>query len=209
MSELLPLWPATDPSATPAIVINLDRSKDRLAQFVADNQGKFAGGCWRLPAVDGQKIDPKRYATPDAFGVSQGAAGCWLSHRKALTNGINAFGRTFFVLEDDAKLLMPPPADLLDFDRDFVWLSYIKCQCGPVTTHALLWSIQGAKKALRLLSQKMPCPVDNYLCNAVNANALTCALRTENEMDWTKGSAIIRPANPWITLAEHKSTITL
>lgn len=93
-----PLW----------LVINLDRSPDRLAAIGAA-LGTFGIVFARVPAVDGRAlrlpmpgIDPDLYRASHGREVLPGEVGCALSHLRALRTFLATPHRHAVILEDDA-----------------------------------------------------------------------------------------------------------
>jgi GR25 family glycosyltransferase involved in LPS biosynthesis len=85
-------------------VINLERTKERYAEFVAKNP--HLGSVDRVPAVDGCTITvaqliEKGIFSQDAPGYSNGAIGCALSHLSLWQKALQA-GCAVTVAEDDA-----------------------------------------------------------------------------------------------------------
>jgi glycosyl transferase family 25 len=90
-------------------LINLDRSPDRLA-FMTAQLEVLGLQAERLPAVDGNNVDPSPHSSS---GLRPGEIGCFLSHRAAWQRLV-ASGDTFaLVLEDDVRLSQALP-DVLD-----------------------------------------------------------------------------------------------
>ncbi|WP_237479705.1 glycosyltransferase family 25 protein [Lichenibacterium dinghuense] len=90
------------------LVINLDRSPDRLAAVGAD-LGTLGIPFARVPAVDGRAlppslpgVDPELYRRSHGRDVLPGEVGCALSHLRALRAFLATPHRHAVVLEDDA-----------------------------------------------------------------------------------------------------------
>ena len=84
-------------------LINLDRSKDRLAKFMARNA--HFGNVVRVPAVDGREINREELQAKGLIagdlGYTPGALGCALSHIGLWQKAV-AENRTITIFEDDA-----------------------------------------------------------------------------------------------------------
>jgi GR25 family glycosyltransferase involved in LPS biosynthesis/glycosyltransferase involved in cell wall biosynthesis len=123
-------------------LINLDRSKDRLAKFMARNG--HLGNVIRVPAVDGRETDREELQARGLIAAdlsyTPGALGCALSHI-ALWQKAVAESRIITIFEDDAVssinfaegaalalALVPQDWDLIHwgcvFDPLFVWLDF-------------------------------------------------------------------------------------
>lgn len=95
------------------VVINLDASTDRLAQFYRNN-GAFIPQekLHRISAICG--VDLPGYGEKPWFGEMTGdrasfwagSAGCVLSHRKAIKYAKQQKWRNVLIMEDDAQLLL-------------------------------------------------------------------------------------------------------
>jgi len=87
------------------LVINLDRSPERLAAFRANNG--FLSGLERFAAIDGKRIDRARLIADGLLdrtvAYTDGAIGVALSHL-ALWEGAARDGQALTVCEDDAVL---------------------------------------------------------------------------------------------------------
>lgn len=110
------------------LVINLDRHTERLGAFMrayaASDALTALGPAARLPATDGQGVEPESVVAPDALEalrevvrtgkrtrhdeLTPGAIGCYLSHMETWRR-LAASGREWaLVFEDDARI----PRDL-------------------------------------------------------------------------------------------------
>lgn len=87
------------------VLINLDRSLDRLQQFRAANG--FVPDIERLSAVDGRLVDRQRLIAEGVvdprLNYSDGALGCALSHFQAW-DAARTRGEAMTIIEDDAVL---------------------------------------------------------------------------------------------------------
>lgn len=93
------------------VVINLDRSPDRLAMFRKQAE-RLGIGFERLPAVDGKTIRVKRGAlTPSEIA-------CFESHRLAWKSLVDSGEPWLAVFEDDV-ILAPPIAEFLSDPKRF------------------------------------------------------------------------------------------
>lgn len=96
-------------STPPVLVINLDRSPDRLS---AINEHLTARGIayQRITAVDGTQIDLNKYADADLYRRCHGRnlraseVGCYVSHLKAMSHFLETAQPCCVILEDDARL---------------------------------------------------------------------------------------------------------
>lgn len=120
---LLPHSPALDYRSPPVcLVINLDKSVDRLTNFLRHFQRSDlrALGFSRVSGVDGQVVDIERVVSPSAaraiyasdksgFRVqhselTRGAVGCLLSHVKCMELFLRTNSAYGFIFEDDAVI---------------------------------------------------------------------------------------------------------
>lgn len=91
------------------LVINLDRSPDRLARMTERlNQMSFA---WqRLPAVEGalipeirpDDVDEAKYRKQHGKPLARAEVGCYLSHVKAMQHFLDSGKQYLLLFEDDA-----------------------------------------------------------------------------------------------------------
>lgn len=93
------------------VVINLDSSTKRLEAFMSTTGALFPSGVVeRISAVVGQEISGYgeapwfTEATGDRASVWGGAAGCALSHRKAIKYAKQRGWKNVLIFEDDARL---------------------------------------------------------------------------------------------------------
>ena len=106
-----PCWEAIDG----AVVINLDRCPERWESCQAKVCTRFpAGRVHRLSAVEGRKLPgydqaPWFQVTGERASYWAGAAGCTLSHRKAIEMAKERGWRNVFVMEDDVYIGAEPP----------------------------------------------------------------------------------------------------
>lgn len=106
--------------AAPALVINLDRSRDRLKRF--SEQAAVAGLAFeRLAAVDGLRLSPEEIAAhlgPGRAGPREEATklGCILSHRRAWERAIELGAAWTAIFEDDVHLSAESASFLADLD---------------------------------------------------------------------------------------------
>ena len=95
-----------------AYVINLDRRPDRLEQ-IAQHLADLGMPMTRVPAIDGRLWDGEGWKKQGRAKEHRwrGAAGCWLSHVKALETAVAANVFPCVILEDDAVLDEVPVAE--------------------------------------------------------------------------------------------------
>jgi len=117
-------------------VINMDKSKDRLATMEKQIP-KLGRPFTRISAIDGAALSPDdfdRYATRFCrYFCSKGMIGCFLSHRKAWQTIVDNDDRYALVLEDDCYLrpdfqeeltVAMQELQLLDDQWDFLYAGY-------------------------------------------------------------------------------------
>jgi len=161
----------------PVYVINLDRSKDRLAH-IREQASHFGFAIIRIPAVLGMRIptDLQHYFLHIQKRrrpiIERGAIGCYASHLKTWKDFVDSGAKAALVLEDDALLPEDLPQTIvqalaaLPVGWDYVHLSrpprraykeMTKLACGrsiiryskiPAGTLGYLISQSGAKKLL-------------------------------------------------------------
>jgi glycosyl transferase family 25 len=169
------------PADLPVFLINLDRSRDRLAEF--DAQARGAGLSYeRFAAVDGRTGLPERlrdeFARSDR--LSNGEVGCYASHLSIAQRVTEHAWNAAIVLEDDAVLVhdfaacasqairaAPPGWDIIHFSTDFKRAAYRigSLDCGrhvvrharlPANTAAYAISLSGARKLSRPGARSIP-----------------------------------------------------
>jgi len=104
----------------PLVLINLERSKDRLAAVTASAQ-EHGLQLTRIPAADGRALDAEQYRTLDepkfhemcGKGVLPGELGCYISHLTALKKIAEGNAEMGVVLEDDVRFT-PDFAPMID-----------------------------------------------------------------------------------------------
>lgn len=133
-------------------LINLDRNQDRLAFFINNfnnsdiNRLRFN----RIEAIDGNKLDIKKYVAPHAiaeieniyktgyrtkhYQLSKGAVGCFLSHILIYNTIWNQNRKISLVMEDDAIVgniyeEMRELTKMVPADWDIILLGYICLKC--------------------------------------------------------------------------------
>lgn len=105
---------------TPLFLINLERSKDRLAAVTASAE-EHGLHLTRIPAADGRALDAEQLRTLDEAkfhevcgkGVLPGEIGCYVSHLHALKQIAEGNAEMGVVLEDDVRFT-PDFAPMLD-----------------------------------------------------------------------------------------------
>ncbi|MDJ0522996.1 MAG: glycosyltransferase family 25 protein [Planctomycetota bacterium] len=119
-------------SAIPLLLINLDRSSERLEHMKAE-LGALGLAFERICAVDGKAEG----LADDTWQISGPEVGCFLSHRLAWQRIVDAGWPHAIVLEDDVRLhptfarvvedgaWVPPRADIVKLDtrHTVVWLA--------------------------------------------------------------------------------------
>lgn len=104
------------------LVINMDKSPDRMEHFYRVNKGALPEDkVERVSAVSGRDLpgfgEPPWFMprTGDRAGYWAGAAGCTLSHRKAVETAKSKGWKNVLILEDDAQVCdLPDALQLLD-----------------------------------------------------------------------------------------------
>ncbi len=103
------VWTAPDGTTLATLVINLDRSPERLAAMA--DRLRLLGLPWqRVQAVDGPalpawpagSVDEAGYARCHGKPVAAGEVGCYLSHLQALRTFADSGASHLLLLEDDA-----------------------------------------------------------------------------------------------------------
>lgn len=133
-----------------AIVINLDRNRDRLLRFMTEySRSDIASKVpiRRFPAIDAQQIDISRYVTPKTMQQIQttlvtgyrlrhhemtgGAVGCFLSHVSVMRMLLqDAIQDVYLIFEDDAVVPETLAGAVMDVlasappDWDMILLGY-------------------------------------------------------------------------------------
>lgn len=107
------------PPAPHWLVINLDRSVDRLAAVTGDLDG-LGIPFTRVPAVDGRElvlplpgVDAALYRRTHARDLRMAEVGCYISHLRALRTFLDGPHAHAMVLEDDA-LITPAAARVVE-----------------------------------------------------------------------------------------------
>ena len=104
-------WPRPDVNDLQILVINLDRSVDRLTR-IDGALGALGLPFSRVPAVDGrqlseaersQAIDEAAYRRRHGMSSLPGEIGCYLSHVKAIRQFLQGDARAALILEDDVQ----------------------------------------------------------------------------------------------------------
>ncbi|MFC5385621.1 glycosyltransferase family 25 protein [Aquamicrobium segne] len=204
----------------PIVLINLDRSVDRLAA-IEESAAQFGLSISRIPAVDGRIlteeqrkiIDLRRFHAFNGRHVMPSEIGCYLSHIKAwhvIANGAAPFG---VVLEDDVRFtedFKPVIMALAEADgwgivklvnhraRGFIRAQRLsngyalgRCLHGPLgSSAAYAISRQAAGRLLETISD-MVVPVD-----------------VELERGWAHGAKFYTLDRPVVRLSGAKSTVT-
>lgn len=105
-------------SATAWLVINLDRSPDRMS-LMADTLGALGLDWTRVPGVDGATlpptvpgVDPDLYWRTHGRELRNGEVGCYLSHLRAMATVLRSSCTQAVVLEDDA-VITPEAVDVV------------------------------------------------------------------------------------------------
>ncbi|MGJ8650811.1 MAG: glycosyltransferase family 25 protein [Opitutaceae bacterium] len=182
-----------------SLVINLDEREDRWAEAKKVLESFIPPGKFdRLSAVNGKQI--KGYGEKPWFRARKkdfrwaGRAGCTLSHRKALEEGLRQGWEVFLVLEDDICLRQVPEDYLerlntLIFDQvtdwDICYLGFTSPR-GPAKTLAeinddsILCKIRGARTTHAYL---VKAPLAKWLLEKLP--------REENIWSWCAGRRII------------------
>jgi glycosyl transferase family 25 len=110
------------PAGMDILVINLDRSPDRLA-FMASQLDRLGLAFMRSSAVDGASIPAKefnRLSRTYMRPLSRSELGCLLSHANAWRHCVET-GRPALVLEDDAFLSDKLPLFLSELGQAGIW----------------------------------------------------------------------------------------
>lgn len=198
------LWEPVAESFPPAIVLNMDRDADRLAEFVAQNKPYLPGGCLRLSGNPPALTEKAEWSH-----IRNGSVGNVQGYREMLLWAYSTLGRSFFfTLEDDARIVRDVPIKELEQQLFRHNADVVYClphythhhHYGPVGLGMMLWKMSGADIAMRAWQPPIAAPSDVALVELVKSGALKAHVRWENLVANTT-------ANPWVVDAGVKSTI--
>jgi pyruvyltransferase len=156
-------------------VINLDRSKERMAAFKAHVEDLGGLDFERFSAVDGKKIEnPKSFNFPTK--KSLGSLGCLLSHYQLIKNAFKEKSESILILEDDTRFSPQLKENLgkslkeLPKDWDFLFLGgqFFNIPSSESTSSSVFKgagvggfayavSRKGAEKVYTVMEEKLKC----------------------------------------------------
>ena len=160
----------------PALLINMDRSADRLKWF--SDQAEAVGLRFdRIAAIDGERLAietlPASWGLTATLGAEQAAIlGCWLSHRKAWQRAADSGAPWTAIFEDDVHL----SPELASFLADIEWVPVdadavkLETYCNSASVSVLSTPARDGRRLHRLSG--FPAGAAGYLISGRTAAAL-------------------------------------
>jgi glycosyl transferase family 25 len=187
------------------MVINLDRSKDRLERMTTE-LGRLRLDWERIPAVDGVKVpetERRQVLNEPLFHRNHGSTvlpgelGCYLSHVQAIRRFLSSDAQFAVILEDDASLDNGLPAVLSALQKcperwDMVKLSAVHAGT-PVGVHPLT-DCHGLAVMLTRCTGSSAYVINRRAANAYDHGLLPMSLPYDHTFDqgWRFGIQVRR-----------------
>lgn len=175
------------------LLINLDRSPDRLKEFQLEFAEKCSGLSFiRIPAVDGksltkehiQSLLPSRNSGQkvDFRGeLIDAEIGCFLSHRKCWQTLLDSPEQWALIMEDDIEISRKAKPYMLDESWIPSGVSVVQLHSTHTKIRSLKEAIKPIKGGRKLISQYWPPPMST-LAYLINREAASLALEISEKL---------------------------
>jgi tetratricopeptide (TPR) repeat protein len=198
-------WPDTG-AACRAVVVNLDRNPERMAEMARQLAG-CAAPWTRHAGVDGTRIPGTAVArlTGDA-AAGRGTLGCFLSHVAVWEDVAARADAAVLVMEDDAIPLLDLPARLGGLDLPEGWdVVWVNDRMEPAIQGADGFSVHPLPRVVRAMHpENNACGTDGYLISQSGACKLLDWVAADgfaDDVDWRMVAYGLTPAD-WASLPE-------